>query len=176
MLLSFTFVARVVYFIQVRPLFTPSCSLLSTHYAGATSGARDSDVLDLRLFAPRNGSRGAALSGGQGGRAGDRDVERGVDGAASGHAPWGPAARQSGPSAVPQLGSCGSSGPGGFGRRGLTGREAGPSGAKPLPRALELAASKAAHFPAVDPSGPASAEACAAEQRGFERAAPHAIR
>ena len=83
---------------------------------------------------------------------------------------------QSGPSAVPQLGSCGSSGPGGFGRCGLTGREAGPSGAKPLPRALELAASKAAHFPAVDPSGPASAEARAAEQRGLERAAPHAIR
>ena len=39
--------------------------------------------------------------------------------------------------------------PGGSGRRPLSGGDAGPLGAQPLPRVLERAASKAAHFPAL---------------------------
>ena len=56
--------------------------------------------------------------------------------------------------AVPQLGSCASSG---RAWRLWAARhsqeEAGPLGTQPLPRVLELAASKAADFTAFDPSG-----------------------
>ena len=38
--------------------------------------------------------------------------------------------------------------------------EAGPLGTQPMPRVLELAASKAAHFPAVDHSGTVRGRAC----------------
>ena len=58
--------------------------------------------------------------------------------------------------AAPQLGSCASSGcvwrPC-LGSSGLPGREAGPLSAQLLPRPLESAASKPAHFTALDHSG-----------------------
>ena len=58
------------------------------------------------------------------------------------------------PLAVPQLGSCASSGRAWrlwAARRSR--EEAGPLDAQPLPRVLELTASKAAHFAAFDHSG-----------------------
>ena len=59
---------------------------------------------------------------------------------------------QSAPLAVPQLGSCTSSGRAGRLRAARHSQEeAGPLGAPPLPRLLEPAASKAAHSPHISP-------------------------
>ena len=58
------------------------------------------------------------------------------------------------PLAMPQLSSCASPGRGWqLWAAQHSQEEARPLGAQPLPRVLELAASKTAHFTAVDPSG-----------------------
>ena len=58
------------------------------------------------------------------------------------------------PLAVPQFGSCASSGRAWWlWAAQYSQQEAGPLGAQPVPRMLEPAASKAADFTAFDPSG-----------------------